>query len=206
MSDQSFAPGDRVSVPWGLDVLEGTVVSSHGHGPGRQVVVSVELPDTEEETQLVTFSARLLEDAAEEASERQPGAWLPAYRYEERVRDALERLADDALTGPTLERERPSGQPIDFILSSGDHRLVIEAKTASSGRVGSKAIDQLMHNLKRSKGSAGLLVSNADLSPAAVERIQQARYDGYNIRAIQWHSMDDNPHLSRTISELLSVA
>src|SRR5262245_27372145 len=88
---QTFKPGDHVAVPWGLDVLEGTVVSTHGEGPQRRVVVSVDLPDTEE-SQVMTFPARELEEAAQDASERPPGAWLPAYRYEETLRRALERL------------------------------------------------------------------------------------------------------------------
>ena len=137
--DDSIRPGDRVAVPWGLDVLEGTVVSTEGGGPGRRVVVSVDLPDTEESgAQLVTFPASELEAAAAVASERQPGAWLPAFRYEEALRHALEYLiqADAELGIQSLGHERPSPDSrADFALDVGDHRLIIEAKSQPSGQV-----------------------------------------------------------------------
>jgi hypothetical protein len=123
--------------PGVLDVVRGTVVSTSGQGPGRRVVVSVELPGAEgsAETELVTLPATALEDAAKVASEHLPGAWLPAYRYEEALRDALEQLVlGDAGLG-SLGRERLPihDSPWDFVLDVGGHRLVIEAKSLKSG-------------------------------------------------------------------------
>src|SRR5438876_11021665 len=117
--EQSFRPGDRVAVPWGLDVIEGTVVSSHGQGPERRVVVSVDLPDTEE-SQLLTFPVRELEEAAQDASERPPGAWLSAYRYEQALRRVLEQSGFNVWPTSPEESARTGSRP-DFIVDDGDH-------------------------------------------------------------------------------------
>lgn len=207
--EQSFRPGDRVAVPWGLDVIEGTVVSSHGLGPERRVVVSVDLPDTEE-SQLVTFPVQELEEAAQDASERKPGAWLSAYRYEQALRSALEQLAqpDSGLNvwpqGP--EDSARTGSRPDFIVDDGDHRLVIEVKAPLSGRVTRKAVDQLLSYLTVSRLRHGLLVTNAALSPDALSELDEAHQRGFDVRAVRWHSPDDNPELGRAIRELLLAA
>lgn len=205
-----FAPGDRVAVPWGLDVVRGTVVSTSGHGPGRRVVVSVELPGAEgsAETELVTLPATALEDAAKVASEHLPGAWLPAYRYEEALRDALEQLVlgDTGLGSLGRERLPIHDSPWDFVLDVGGHRLVIEAKSLKSGPISRKIVDRLLAYLSNSRNTAALLVANTALSADAVKRVQEALEQGYGIRAIQWRSSDDNPMLGRAIRELLSPA
>jgi Restriction endonuclease len=211
-SDQSFSPGDRVAVPWGLDVLEGTVVSSHGEGPDRQVVVSVDLPDAERESgsQLATFPAKELEAAAQVASERRPGAWLPAYRYEQELRQVLEHLVASEAGLSILSQGR--GEPAaadsgaDFILDDGNHRLVIEAKALASGRVTRQTVDQLLAYLSLLRASAGILVTNATLSAEARNKLQKARQKGLNIWVIQWRSPHDNPELDHAIREWLLAA
>ena len=207
--EQSFRPGDRVAVPWGLDVIEGTVVSTHGEGPERRVVVSVDLPDTEE-SQLMTFPVGELEEAAQDASERPPGAWLSAYRYEQALRHALEQLADRE-SGLNVWLESPeesarAGSRSDFIVDDGDHRLVIEAKAPRSGHVTRKAIDQLLSYLTVSSVKQGLLVTNAPLSPEALSELDEAHQRGFDVRTVQWRSPDDNPELGRAIRELLLAA
>jgi hypothetical protein len=176
------------------------------------VVVSVDLPDAEEDSgeQLVTLPAKVLEYAAGVASERQPGAWLSSYRYEEALRRALEYLvqADAELSAQSLEHQHRTApdSPADFALNLGGHRLIIEAKTSASGWVSRQVIDQLLAYLSGSDDTAGLLVTNADLSIEARKRIQEALHEGYDIRAILWRSPDDNPELGRAIRELLSAA
>lgn len=210
--DTQFAPGDRVAVPWGLDVLEGTVVEIHGEGPGRRVVVSVELPDTggESAAELVTLPVNVLEHAAEVADDRQPGAWLSSYRYEQELRRALESLAqtETGLSTWSLDHhlaDIPDSR-VDFIMDVGAHRLIIEAKAPVSGRVSEMAVRQILRYLKASRGAVGLLVTNVDLSPEALTRLQEANREGYDIHAIQWRSQEDTPRLGRAIKELLSTA
>lgn len=210
--DQSFRPGDRVAVPWGLDVLEGTVVSGHGEGPDRQVVVNVDLPDTEGESssQLVTYPAKELEAAARVANERRPGAWLRAYRYEQALRRALEHLVQSEAGLNISPQGR--GEPVtadsgaDFILDDGNHLVIIEAKAPVSGQVTQQAINQLLHYLIVSRATAGLLVTNAALSAGAQDKLREAHQEGLDIRAIQWRSSDDDSELGRTIRELLLAA
>jgi len=202
--EQSFRPGDRVAVPWGLDVIEGTVVSSHGQGPERRVVVSVDLPDTEE-SQLLTFPVRELEEAAQDASERPPGAWLSAYRYEQALRRVLEQSGFNVWPESPEESARTGSRP-DFIVDDGDHRLIIEVKAPLSGRVTRKAVDQLLSYLTVSRLKHGLLVTNAALSPDALSELDEAHQRGLDVRAVQWRSPDDNTELGRAIRELLLAA
>jgi hypothetical protein len=206
--DPSLDPGDRVAVPWGLDVVEGTVVSTHGEGLERRVVVSVDLPDTDE-PQLVTFPVRELEETAQVASERPPGAWLSGYRYEQALRRALEQLAKSDPEPTHLRSQAGSStadRGADFTLNLGRHRLIIEAKATSSGRVPAKAVDQLMNYITLSQASRGLLVTNAPLSADALNVLDEAHQRGLDIRAIQWGSPDDNPELASVIRELLLAA
>jgi hypothetical protein len=206
--DPSLDPGDRVAVPWGLDVVEGTVVSTHGEGPERRVVVSVDLPDTDE-SQLVTFPVRELEEAAQVASERPPGAWLSGYRYEQALRRALEQLAksDPELTYLRSRAESATADSgADFTLDLGRHRLIIEAKASPSGRVSAKAVDQLMYYVTLSQARHGLLVTNVPLSADALSELDQAHQRGLDLRAVQWRSPDDNRELASVIRELLLAA
>ena len=206
--DPLLDPGDRVAVPWGLDVVEGIVVSTHGEGAERRVVVSVDLPDTDE-SQLVTFLVRELEEAAQVASERPPGAWLSGYRYEQALRRALEQLAESDpeltdLQSQTESAEADSGA--DFTLDLGRHRLIIEAKAASSGRVSAKAVDRLMYYVALSQARHGLLVTNAPLSTDALNELDEAHQRGLDIRAVQWRSPNDNPELASVVRQLLLAA
>lgn len=210
-SERSFSPGDRVAVPWGLDVLEGTVVSSHGEGANRRIVVNVHLPDTEDDpgSQLVTFRARDLEAAAEAESERRPGAWLPAYRYEQALRSALEDLAnsESGLSVSSQVYGAPTTDLLaDFLVNYGSHQIVIEAKALTSGRVRPEAIDQLLTYLVNHSATAGLLVTNASLSEAARAKVDQANKEGVEVQVIHWDSPDDNSKLDRAIRELLLAA
>lgn len=209
---RSFVPGERVAVPWGLDVLEGTVVSSHGKGPARRVVVSVELPDTEDGagSQLVTLSEKDLTAAADLADERRPGSWLPAYHYEEELRRTLESLVGQRSSlGPLslAHRHRSAlDSRVDFTLNAGDRSLIIEAKSSTSGSIASKAIDQLLAYLRLSNATAGLLVTNTALSTGALARLREAAQEGYKVRAVKWLSPDDNTVLLHSIEDLLSAA
>lgn len=202
--EQSYRPGDRVAVPWGLDVIEGTVVSSHGQGPQRRVVVSVDLPDTEE-SQLLAFPVRELEEAAQDASERPPGAWLSAYRYEQALRRVLEQSGFNVWPESPEESARTGSRP-DFVVDDGDHRLIIEVKAPLSGRVTRKAVNQLLSYLTASRLKHGLLVTNAALSPDALSELDEAHERGLDVRAVQWRSSDDNTELGRAIRELLLAA
>jgi hypothetical protein len=211
-SGDTFAPGSRVAVPWGLDVLQGTVVDTHGQGPTRRVVVSVDVPDTGEEpgTHLVTYRARDLVAAASVANERQPGAWLHAYQYEEQLGRFLEHILRTEASYWSLDRERDAAEPesfADFTLHTGNRRVIIEAKALPPDRsISQNVIDQLLRHLLSSHASAALLVTSNRLSSDASERLQDALRDGLIIRVVQWRSSEDNTDLDQAISDLLSAA
>lgn len=215
VDDQStrdpFGPGARVAVPWGLDVLQGTVVDSHGEGAARRVTVSVELPDTgdDPETQLVTYRASDLEAAARVANERQPGAWIQAYKYEEQLSKTLEQFTKTAsLLNSSLERQiRVADFEADFALDADGRNLVIEAKTLPPNKAISRdTIDKLLALLASSRASGALLVTNRRLSQAASERLQEAINSGFSIRAVHWEPSGDDAELDRAIRELIAAA
>lgn len=214
VDDQStgdpFAPGKRVSVPWGLDVLQGTVIDSHGEGSTRRVMVSVDLPDTgdDPETQLVTFRATDLEAAALVANERHPGAWIQAYKYEEQLSQALERLTKtwQRLDASLERRRRGIGDEADFALDAEGRELLIEAKSLSPNRaVSPDVIDKLLRLLLSSHASGALLVTNSRLSRAASERLEEAIRSGLSIRAVHWQPSEDNTELDQAIRDLLAA-
>ena len=215
VDDQSardpFVPGTRVAAPWGLDVLQGTVVDSHGEGSARRVMVSVELPDTgdDPETQIVAYRASDLEAAARVASDRQPGAWIQSYKYEEQLSRTLERWTETAqLLNSSLERQiRATDFEADFALDADGRKLLIEAKTLSPNKAISRdTIDRLLVLLLSSHASAALLVTNRRLSHAAKERLQEAIHDGLSIRAVHWEPSGDSAELDRAIHELIAAA
>jgi hypothetical protein len=206
-----FVPGARVAAPWGLDVLEGTVVDSHGEGSARRVMVSVELPDTgdDPETQLVAYRASDLEAAARVADERQPGAWMQAYKYEEQLSETLKRLTETAqLLNSSLERPiRAVDSEADFTLDADGRKLLIEAKTLSPDKAISRdTIDRLLDLLLSSHASGALLVTNRRLSRAAAEVLQEAILNGLSIRAVHWEPSGDSAELGRAIHELTAAA
>ena len=97
--------------------------------------------------------------------------------------------------------------PADFTLNVGNHSLIIEAKSSTSGRIASKTIDQLLKYLRHSDATAGLLVTNTSLSARALaETWQEAAQEGYNVGAVKWLSPDDNTALLHSIENLLSAA
>lgn len=209
MVEAVFTPGQRVFVPWGLDVVDGTVLEVKGDGPGRRVVVQIVDPEGHEEAEplVMTFRPADLEAAAEEASERRPGAWLSAARYEEKLRDAVNRLLDKwpqasrSIQPPHLVEERDIA---DFALRAADHLLLIEAKAPIAGQVPSKALDQLWSHARSSRIPVALLVTNGELSLSAQRRLRELVRSGAKIGVVRWSSLDDNEALGSAIEEALS--
>lgn len=55
-SHQIPTAGDRVGVPWGLDVLEGVVLRTYEAGAGTRAVVLVDVPGADGEPESRTVS------------------------------------------------------------------------------------------------------------------------------------------------------
>lgn len=221
MPEEAFSIGDHVHVPWGLDVVDGVVVSTYGEGDGRQVVVRVLLPDAQDRTEdaddiTVTLPVHVLEEAEAEAELRRPGAWLPALRYERSFRDALAEILNRQWGDRALVRNRESfaqesvergRAEIEVMLP--DRTIIVDVKALGSGVVPEGAVTALVAALEAAQvtslaqGASGLLVTNGELSKAAEDHLHRAAQEGMALRAVQWRNARDNKRLARALNELL---
>jgi hypothetical protein len=220
---QAFSIGDHVHVPWGLDVVDGVVVNTYGEGDGRQVVVRVLLPDAQDQAEdaddiTVTLPAQVLEEAEAEAEERRPGAWLPALRYERRLRDALAEILCRQWGDRAVVRDRESlAQELveqgraDIEVTLPDRTIIVEVKVPTSGVVPEGAVTAFVAALAAAQvtslaqGASGLLVTNGELSKAAEDHLRSAAQEGMTLRAVQWRNPRDNKRLARALNELLAA-
>lgn len=223
MAKEAFSIGDHVHVPWGLDVVDGVVVNTYGEGDGRQVVVRVLLPDAQNQAEdpddiTVTLPAHVLEEAEAEAEERRPGAWLPALRYERRLRDALVEILNRQWGDRASVRDRESlpqelverGR-VDIEIKLPDRTIIVEVKVPTSGVVPEGVVTTFVAALMAAEvtslaqGASGLLVTNGELSKAAEDHLRSAALEGMTLRAVQWRNPRDNKRLARALNELLAA-
>lgn len=208
MDEIEFIPGQRVSVPWGLDVVDGTVVSVSGEGPNRRVVVRVtpSEPDDETESLIMTFRARDLEGAATEANEHRPGSWLFAKEYEDRLRIALRQLLDQlpaapsSTSQPNLVEDAGEG---DFVLKAAGRRLLVEAKALRGRELQPDMLEKFWRQVVKYQSPQALLVTNANLSKNAQQRLRELHDSGVDLRIVRWFSSEDNDALGEAIGRIL---
>jgi Restriction endonuclease len=223
MAQEAFSIGDHVHVPWGLDVVDGVVVNTYGEGDSRQVVVRVLLPDARDQAEdgediTVTLPAQMLEEAEAEAEERRPGAWLPALRYERRLKDALAEILNRQWGDRALVQDRESlAQELveqgraDIEVKLPDRTIIVEVKAPTSGVVPEGAVTAFIAALAAAQvtslaqGASGLLVTNGELSKAAEDHLRSAAQEGMTLRAVQWRNPRDNRRLARALDELLAA-
>lgn len=213
MTRRPLEPGDRVSVPWGLDVVSGVVVQVRGGGPSRRIVVSVDLGDLEDDQnpQLITFPEEALEEATQLAADRKPGAWASAYRYEQDVLNILSSLLRHWDIDPDRHLHISSHDHAydvgpDFTLNLGDRVLLIEAKASTSGKLSRETIDRLWDHARTLHPIIAFLVTNGDLDSSALRRLQDIAQNGPEIKVVKWRSSQDNEALSNAIREVLEAA
>lgn len=166
------AIGDRVRVPWGLDLLEGTVVGLQGTGPEAHAVISLIAPGSEDDTpSTVVFPVTAIQ-RAKEGPDRPTGAWLNVVRYERAVADALGRTLDT----PSATIQIPAADSgFDIQLEVEGRVVLIVLKILRTRRTIGRLMTELRrwNQLRRSIPSAGLLlITQADL-PQEVERRSQ---------------------------------
>jgi hypothetical protein len=131
----------------------------------------------------------------EEARQR---LWpLDAHLYEE-TRRRLRPLDADLY----LEIDAGRGQGADFVVESGDRKVLIEAKPGIlQNRIITDIIDQLRMLLShmQSEDVAGLLVTDQDLTPDA----QQLLRESPRLRAVRWRGPHDDKRLATVLTSLL---
>lgn len=204
-------PGQEVRVPWGLDVLKGTVQRVYDTGRGPRVVVAVELPDADGST-VEDVSVTLPADAVERwqgthAEEEQPGHWAHGYAYERNLRAAIEDVTRQLYPNvqvSVLEEHQDRG--IDFNIrlhGHNDDRVIVGvAKYVESRQKtlrGREVLEVLRYAQLRTIPIA--LFSNASLLKSARDLIQEVPVE--NFRFIRWRGSVDNEKLAADLGELM---
>lgn len=148
-SHQTPTVGDRVGVPWGLDVLEGQVLRTYETGVGSRAVVMVNVPgaDDEPESRTITLPTTDLLPIGEGQELEAPGSWLDDYQFEKEVEEALSRAVRRLAKPAEVETElRLDGQRPDAIVRLGNHLVVVEVKKVAQT---SAAVNQLTSFLRQ---------------------------------------------------------
>ncbi|MER0428396.1 hypothetical protein [Streptomyces microflavus] len=205
--------GQSVTVPWGLDILPGTVVRVYDSGSGPRVVVRVEVPgvsgaDVEDISVTLPLSALDAAQNSEEIAKRPPGAWVHAQAYERHLLIEVERILShvERSVGARLHLEaRQPDYGTDFFISSEKGRT-IEGVIKYSSRGGRVPAARIMEYLIRARVGICpiLLVTNSALSAAAARNIRELA-DERKFRWILWNGAEDNNALAVAISSMMLV-
>lgn len=212
MSDLvSFAPGDKVLVPWGLDEIEGRVVATIVRRDGIDVDVAVTFPDSEE-SETVTVPASKVQALPEPARDRHPaiGSWLQAYHFEQALNEAVRRtLAARNVEPEVSSNVRLGRSEADIAAKLPDGRaLLVEAKRISRPptHAAARAVEQLKRLLaewaNQNPGpAAGLVVFSEEpqKSPSLVEDEKNEP-----IAVTYWRGPEDDDKLAEAIARVLS--
>jgi len=197
--------GQVVSVPWGLDLLEGNVLRVYDTGAGPRAVVSVRIPGTdvgEGEDVTLTLPADSLEPMEASPNRSQPGSWVTARAYERSVAEAIQR-ATEKLGEITEVSEATTDTGIDLVIHSGESIIVAEVKYVSPRlRISAKEIDRAL-SLADSTSAPFLLVTNASLAPSAVNRWHDGSVPD-KFYCIKWRGPEDDTNMETELRLLLS--
>lgn len=205
-SQQTPAVGDKVGVPWGLDVLEGQVLRTYETGTGIRVVVSVDVPGADDESQSRTITLRITDllPVGEGHELEPPGSWVNEYQFSKAVQAALERAVSRLSEGAEVENE-PSlgGQRPDAIIRLGDHLIVVETKATSRTSV---AIEQLSAYLREVRNRnpdalvAGMLVLQSKPEDSASRTLRDL-----GVTTVNWKTPRDDSRLAAAVNNLLAA-
>jgi hypothetical protein len=206
-SRQTPNVGDRVGVPWGLDVLEGVILRTYEIGTGTRAVVLVDVPgaDDEPEARTVTLPTTDLLQIGEGHELEAPGSWVDEYQFEKAVEEALsravQRLAEPAEveTEPWLGGQRP-----DAIVKFGDHLVVVEVKKAAQTSAAVNQLASFLHQVRANNPDAvvgGLLVLQS--GPHAQVASELA---ALGLTTVNWNTPRDDQKLTAALSRLMEAA
>jgi hypothetical protein len=230
MPSRAIEVGDHVRVPWGLDTVDGVVEDIYESTHGRRMLVRVAVPGGDEDGETITLPAEDVE-LRDEAKPVSPGAWVTEAQYERKLGEALQRLQHSSLSDadiypkrealwryrrlvtdldriPRLDadfrlaREAARGRGADFVVQSGDRKVLIEAKTGIlQDRITTDMINQLRMLLSHMQweDTKGLLVTDLDLTPDA----QQLLREFPRLRVVRWRGRHDDKRLASVLTSLL---
>jgi len=206
-SQQTPTVGDRVGVPWGLDVLEGVVLRTYETGSGSRAVVSVDVPgaNDEAESRTVTLRTTDLLPIGEGDKLEAPGSWVNEYQFAKAVQEALARAVRRLPERADVETEpRLGGQRPDAIVKLGDHLVVVEVKTTART---SAAVNQLASYLRQVRNHnpdasvGGMLVLQSEPQAHVARELRDL-----GMTAVSWNTPRDDSKLAAALTRLLEAA
>lgn len=205
---RTYVAGEIVSVPWGLDIVQGTIIGSYGSGPTERLIVRVSVPGTDDQPE-VTFPAKVIEDAeiARRQGDQAPGSWLTEYGYEQALKALiLSILAHRGRSEELSEGDRAADVRPDFVITGQSHPIYVEART----HVTPKVVDQVLSwnralPAATAHVAAWLIVSAEAPKPDVLNKIDRARADGVCIKLIEWLKPQDDRLVADAIAELESA-
>jgi hypothetical protein len=206
-SHQTPTVGDRIGVPWGLDVLEGVVLRTYETGAGTRAVVLVDVPgaDDEPESRTVTLPATDLLPIGEGHELEPPGSWVDEYQFEKAVEEALNRVVRGLARPAEVETEpRVGGQRPDALVRLGDHLVVVEIKKAAQT---SAVVNQLASFLQQVRAYNPDALVGGLLVLQSKPRTQVAReLADLGLTAVNWNAPRDDRKLTAALTRLLEPA
>ncbi|MFF1812745.1 hypothetical protein ACFVXW_27165 [Streptomyces sp. NPDC058251] len=209
MTNRDYQVGDAILVPWGLDLVQGTVVGAYGEGLGLRVLVEVDLGDGN--TEVLPFPARALEATQQPGGHSPPGAWVQASRYEENLARELSRILHTQIQewAGTVEVNAQLGQnrEIDLLVHLPDRLLLVEAKhyTDSHRSLNTSTLNQMREYLRNQYNppAVALIVTNAKVYPQAATHAEKYRESGVPLWVATWHEGDTTTELEMALAEAL---
>lgn len=204
---QTLAVGDRVMVPWGLDLLEGVVVRTYRTASGARAVVSVDIPGTDDqiEPRTVTLPVAELRRVDDGDDTPTPGAWVDEYQYTKTVEDALARVASRLPISTELRTEaRNRNLQADALLRLGDRLIAVETKRSDRdpdaiANQMSSLID-LIKQHEPNSSVTGLLVLQSTPRADTIERLKRLGFV-----PVQWQGAGDDRKLASALRSLLGL-
>ncbi|UXY21932.1 hypothetical protein N8I84_26940 [Streptomyces cynarae] len=213
MTEREYEVGQEVAVPWGLDVIEGTVVGSYGSGPGRRILVDVSPAGDTSEAETLAFPVHVLESAEVSKLEKEPGSWLSAYRYEAELGEALQRVLSrfggEWSSDRSIRQGPDSGYDFAFFIKG--RLIVVEAKHYSRPNVPvrTEMAAQLARHISQLRNArnakiVGLLITSGVVPAQLESNIEQFRREGSPMWATHWRPEDGDAPLVEVVSRALS--
>lgn len=195
--DVSPQPGERVSVPWGLEELVGDVIEIYATGLGdRAVVRVVGGPDPD---MTVTVNA----DSLTPVGGNTHGIPAPAdvLAFHDRIDDVIKTAVEEL--GVALVHDERLDRGVDAVISNESRRIAIQVKYFSRNRLPSDNVAVLA--AYASPELPVIIISNVDLSAAAEERLERNNRMHRTIWFVRWTSSADNIRVKDAIQQALGL-
>lgn len=205
--------GDRVRIPWGVDVLDGIVVEIQTTTMGSRAVVQVDLPGAVEEdgapaTVTLPLSALQPADWWPDATGR-IGGWAAYASYERHVLAAFERILANRKNIRFAYPRHGMDRGYDLLIEAPEGVVAVEMKYYARRRTQTGQVRQLIEATQKAverteRADLIIVVTNIDVSLALMqEQIINAVVSDTPIRVVTWRSQADDPPLAGVIERWL---